>query len=425
MNITGKASILINKYLIGIGYSTILYSEDGIEISAPENTSYFYATKKNINDIIQEPLDIALSKLDSTIGDNDINLKNNFDRLKQEYTDIKIKKQIKDAEKSLILCWVPNDGVKKYYSLEIKFGPEFDKDEILPLKNTLEKIIKINVNKNTITSVQPFGTKITPKSIVFMVNAHKERIKNVNEAIEITGTTKSSYHAMPDAKIIIRHKDIVDDKKFSARSKNVKSMYIQSKSGERRLIPSKNLYSAKALVNYIKNGGNIFDNTASAILTLGEDILALRKFHNSINFTEDTLSNLSSSIIKSNMFIIKLLNTSKITDYIAFLNFDDIVFYKSFFENKIKDCNCIDSYARGNALLIEYRKAIIKDLLNKITDEISPAHDKIAEDIVTKTIDKNDLYLGNIINDIYEKYKNGNINSIEKDFIKNIINWSK
>lgn len=180
------------------------------------------------------------------------------------------------------------------------------------------------------------------------------------------GTTRSSYHVMPESKkarVIIRHsKKLVDENSVGARSRNVKNLYVESVNGERRLIETKSLMCARAIANHINYGGNLFDDTSNKILQLSEDIKKIKKLKRKYPVSEDasnkkiheSLNNVSEGLLD----FMKCLNTSKISTLVEALNLSqpNVAFAEAFYSEKLGEGYEISPLARGSVLYTKTRK---------------------------------------------------------------------
>ena len=184
------------------------------------------------------------------------------------------------------------------------------------------------------------------------------------------GTTRSSYHINPKAKkarVIIRHsKKIVDEGKIGARSRNVKSLYVESLNGERRLIETKSLMCARALSNYVNHGGTLFDDTANKIITLSEDIKKIRNIKKKYPLSEDASSvkihESLNQILSGLTDFLKEMNTSKISTLAEALNLSEpnVTFAKTFYSEKLGEGYDSDALGRGSVLYTRTRKFLPK-----------------------------------------------------------------
>ncbi len=186
------------------------------------------------------------------------------------------------------------------------------------------------------------------------------------------GTTRSSYHVNPKAKnarVIIRHsKKVIGEGSKSARSRNVKSLYVESLNGERRLIETKSLMIARAIANHINGGGDLFDDVSNKILALSEDIKKIRNLKKKYPVSEDEsnvkMHNSFNSILEGLTDFVKELNSSKISTLVEALNLSEphVTFAKTFYEDKLgpEYKEMAEALARGSVLYTRTRRFMPK-----------------------------------------------------------------
>ena len=94
----------------------------------------------------------------------------------------------------------------------------------------------------------------------------------------LSGTSKTSYQDIGEAKIIVRHSSPVNYNAPNGRTQHIDSIFIENAVGERFKYPYKHLNGARALAEHIKNGGTPYDAIGSHITGLSEELASLRKF---------------------------------------------------------------------------------------------------------------------------------------------------
>ena len=94
----------------------------------------------------------------------------------------------------------------------------------------------------------------------------------------LSGTSKTSYQDIGEAKIIVRHSSPVNYNAPNGRTQHIDSIFIENAAGERFKYPYKHLNGARALAEHIKNGGTPYDAIGSHITGLSEELAGLRKF---------------------------------------------------------------------------------------------------------------------------------------------------
>lgn len=93
----------------------------------------------------------------------------------------------------------------------------------------------------------------------------------------MTGSTKTSYQPLDTVKIVVRHKKPVNEEVRGARSRNIHSIYIQ-RGEERFKMSENNLAAARAMARHMYNGGEMHDQTGTAITEMAGELNKLREF---------------------------------------------------------------------------------------------------------------------------------------------------
>jgi hypothetical protein len=107
-----------------------------------------------------------------------------------------------------------------------------------------------------------------------------EAHNNIVESKDISrpfGSTKSSYQRIGNSKLIIRHDDVVDESKQGSRWRHIKSIFIETKLGERFIYPHAHVAGARAMARHLSNDGSMNDEIGEAIKCLSSDYMDLKK----------------------------------------------------------------------------------------------------------------------------------------------------
>lgn len=91
------------------------------------------------------------------------------------------------------------------------------------------------------------------------------------------GSQKSSYQKMEGAKIIVRHKNKVDENVKGARSRNIKAIYIENRDGERFKLSHNYLPGARAMARHVNSGGTPHDSIGNHITEMVSEMASLQK----------------------------------------------------------------------------------------------------------------------------------------------------
>lgn len=120
--------------------------------------------------------------------------------------------------------------------------------------------------------------------------AELDDLKEANMS-SMSGSSKSSYQKMEGAKIIVRHKGKVDENVKGSRSRNIKSIYIENRDGERFKLNHNYLPGARAMARHVTNGGTPHDSIGEHISEMVAEMASLQKavrgLRNTSNMMED------------------------------------------------------------------------------------------------------------------------------------------
>jgi hypothetical protein len=103
------------------------------------------------------------------------------------------------------------------------------------------------------------------------------------------GSSLTSYRPLSKAKIIIRHLNPIDVESRGARSRDIKSIFIQNEEGERWKMPVVSVRAAEAMARHVANGGAPHDDCGKKIIEMATEIAKLHAFkrqvgkHDSMN----------------------------------------------------------------------------------------------------------------------------------------------
>ncbi len=100
---------------------------------------------------------------------------------------------------------------------------------------------------------------------------------NMTES-KLFGTSKTSYQAMGEAKIIVKHSQPVNYDLPAGRTMHIESIYIENAAGERFRYPFKHLNGARAMAQHVAHGGTPYDAIGEHVIGLSEELSKLRMF---------------------------------------------------------------------------------------------------------------------------------------------------
>ena len=168
------------------------------------------------------------------------------------------------------------ENVDEKLELKVNLGKSTEVDSIRKLLDNLRQLASRNIVEYTLRT---FGKDIEPKDFAYQAKRNSEM--NVQESFgKPYGSSKSSYQALENARLIIKHKKHVDEEVRGSRSRNIHSLFIENADGERYKFPVNNLGAARAMLRHIKEGGNPYDELGSHIISLSEEFAQLQKFRN-------------------------------------------------------------------------------------------------------------------------------------------------
>jgi hypothetical protein len=108
------------------------------------------------------------------------------------------------------------------------------------------------------------GIQIGKGDDIFFVKYPKNA---TNESFEYKGKKKTSYLMKEKAKVVVKHNESNSEIK-----KNIKEVYVVSKTGEKRKIPNGYLSLGKAVANHVNAGGNLYDKSVNDLFHMTDVI---------------------------------------------------------------------------------------------------------------------------------------------------------
>lgn len=79
-------------------------------------------------------------------------------------------------------------------------------------------------------------------------------------------------------KIIIKHRDQIDPERHGSRSRQIEHVFIETPLGERFLLDHTNLHGARAIANYMREGGSYGDEGCQLINEMVREMASMRHF---------------------------------------------------------------------------------------------------------------------------------------------------
>ena len=118
----------------------------------------------------------------------------------------------------------------------------------------------------------------------------------ISEARTMYGTSKTSYHPLSTAKVIIKHTKAVDEEQVGSRSRNISAIFIQNEEGERFKYPYIHLAGARAMARHVANNGLPYDEFGKYVQEQSGNLAKLRGFQRYIN-RNDLMNNENNRIV--------------------------------------------------------------------------------------------------------------------------------
>ena len=103
------------------------------------------------------------------------------------------------------------------------------------------------------------------------------------------GTPGRPYNSMAETgktKILVRHRDRVNDEVRGARTRKIEEIFLETDRGERFLLSHTNLHGAYAMAEHLNQGGTVYDSIAEGIDDMVSEMSAMRHFVRSTKLRE-------------------------------------------------------------------------------------------------------------------------------------------
>lgn len=157
------------------------------------------------------------------------------------------------------------------FEVKVNIGKGIEVKDIRDMLDTLRTVANKSLAEYTLRT---FGKHLEPKDFAYQAKASAKVSESISKAY---GTKKSSYQALENARLVIKHRVAVDEEKRGSRSRNIKAIYVEADK-ERTLLPHTNLSAARATLQHVKQGGNLVDEIAEHINALVSEQANLYKF---------------------------------------------------------------------------------------------------------------------------------------------------
>lgn len=169
--------------------------------------------------------------------------------------------------------------------LNVDLGEKTDLDD--PQVKKLVDMMKETARSNLIDfNTKSFGKHIEPKNYAYKIEQNKEtEMSDVfNEGISpLEGSSRTSRQTLENARIIVKHRNPVNEESRGSRSRNISAIFIENGEGERFKYPFKHLNGARAMARHVANGGVPSDMVGEAIVEHSSNLSKLKEFMNVVN----------------------------------------------------------------------------------------------------------------------------------------------
>lgn len=169
--------------------------------------------------------------------------------------------------------------------LNVDLGEDTDLDD--PQVKKLVDMMKETARSNLIDfNTKSFGKHIEPKNYAYKIEQNKEtEMSDVfNEGISpLEGSSRTSRQTLENARIIVKHRNPVNEESRGSRSRNISAIFIENGEGERFKYPFKHLNGARAMARHVANGGVPSDMVGEAIVEHSSNLSKLKEFMNVVN----------------------------------------------------------------------------------------------------------------------------------------------
>lgn len=287
----------------------------------------------------------------------------------------------------------------------------------------LQSIKTLAIKNAFSVSIKNFGRNIKPKDFATLpVSISKN---DISESFTINGSKMTSNHDKHNARVKIRHKGNVDEKKKNSRSRNIKELFVETKNGERRKINCNNLSVAKSVANYVNSGGELYDETVNNLTDLGNNHKYLKEMskRDLSEFIKDVDNDdkirylVKETYKKMSSFFRKMSNRKRVLEVneLNYLNSESIDFTKEYFNEYINDDYLCESLAKCTLFVDTEKEKGYNDNLDYLfgPDELNKVYSK---DLILKNPETVKKVLKELKYRIHERDKN-----IDLDFVKEVL----
>ncbi len=155
---------------------------------------------------------------------------------------------------------------------------DIDKTEVSSMMKNLRQIAHSNMLD---FDVRSFGKRIKPKNYAYKIEQNKEQTMSdvFNEGMSpLEGSSRTSRQTLENVRLIVKHRNAVNEESRGARSRNISSIFVENSEGERFKYPFKHLNGARAMARHVASGGIPSDMVGEAIVGLSSNLAKLKEF---------------------------------------------------------------------------------------------------------------------------------------------------
>mgnify|MGYP005628334149 FL=1 len=160
---------------------------------------------------------------------------------------------------------------------------DIDDERISRLIKTMRTIARTNMID---FDIRTFGKHIEPKNYAYEIEKNKEQTMSdvFNEGLTpLSGSSRTSRQTLENVKLIVKHRNPVNEEQRGSRSRNISAIFIENADGERFKYPHKHLNGARAMARHVAHGGVPSDMVGEAIVEHSTNLSKLKEFMNIVN----------------------------------------------------------------------------------------------------------------------------------------------
>ena len=160
---------------------------------------------------------------------------------------------------------------------------DIDDERISRLIKTMRTIARTNMID---FDIRTFGKHIEPKNYAYEIEKNKEQTMSdvINEGLTpLSGSSRTSRQTLENVKLIVKHRNPVNEEQRGSRSRNISAIFIENADGERFKYPHKHLNGARAMARHVAHGGVPSDMVGEAIVEHSTNLSKLKEFMNIVN----------------------------------------------------------------------------------------------------------------------------------------------